>query len=94
MEMILRARYLKISLIWSGALSSSKPLQFTDSRAPTIRLDLSKKVELFMSDILVALIEESPGLPSGVLEILLEQFTSKNSVGSRSCVSRLRLSHK
>lgn len=45
-----------------------------------LRLDLSKKVELFMADILVALVEESPGLPSGVLDILLSQFASKNAV--------------
>lgn len=35
-----------------------------------------------MSDILVALIDESPGLPSGVLDILLAQFTHKNAVGA------------
>lgn len=37
-------------------------------------------MELFFSDILVALVEESPSLPSGILEIILAQFTSKNAV--------------
>lgn len=33
-----------------------------------------------MTDILVSLIEESAGIPSGVLEIMLDQFTPKNAV--------------
>lgn len=35
-----------------------------------------------MCDILVALIDESPGVPNGVLDLLLAQFTPKNAVSS------------
>lgn len=37
-----------------------------------------------MSDILVALIEESPAIPSSVVDIILAQFTPKNAVSGRS----------
>ncbi|KAF8325800.1 armadillo-type protein [Cantharellus anzutake] len=44
-----------------------------------VKLDLPKKVELYMSDILVSLIEESPAIPSSVVDIILAQFTPKNA---------------
>lgn len=44
---------------------------------------MTKKVEMYMSDILVALVEESASLPSDVLEILLAQFVPKNAVSIR-----------
>ena len=56
------------------------------------RLDLSKKVELFMADVLVALVEESPGLPSGVLDILLSQFSTKIAVRFQRPASSWNLS--
>ena len=45
-----------------------------------VRLDLAKKIELFMADILVALIDESQSLPADVLEILMSQFLDANAV--------------
>ncbi|PIL27726.1 hypothetical protein GSI_10879 [Ganoderma sinense ZZ0214-1] len=44
-----------------------------------VRRDLAKKIELFMADILIALIDESSSLPSEVLEIIMAQFTDKNA---------------
>ncbi|RXW15368.1 hypothetical protein EST38_g10488 [Candolleomyces aberdarensis] len=44
-----------------------------------VRRDISKKVELFMADILVALIDEAQSLPSEVMDIILTQFTDKNA---------------
>jgi sister-chromatid-cohesion protein PDS5 len=46
-----------------------------------VRRDLAKKVELFLADILVALIDESQALPSEALDILMAQFIDKNAVG-------------
>lgn len=45
-----------------------------------IRRDLAKKIELFMADILIALIDECQNLPSDVLEIIMAQFMDKNAV--------------
>lgn len=45
-----------------------------------VRRDLAKKIELFMADILIALIDECSSLPSEVLEIIMAQFTDKNAV--------------
>jgi sister-chromatid-cohesion protein PDS5 len=45
-----------------------------------VRRDISKKVELFMADILVALIDEAQSLPSEVMDTILAQFTDKNAV--------------
>ena len=45
-----------------------------------IRRDLAKKLELFIADILIALIDESQNLPADVLEILMAQFMDKNAV--------------
>ncbi|TBU45152.1 armadillo-type protein [Dichomitus squalens] len=44
-----------------------------------VRRDLAKKIELFMADILIALIDECSSLPSEVLEIIMAQFTDKNA---------------
>lgn len=46
-----------------------------------VRRDLAKKVELFLADILVALIDESQSLPSEALDTLMSQFIDKNAVG-------------
>ncbi len=45
-----------------------------------VRRDLPKKIELFMADILIALIDECQSLPSEVLETIMAQFTDKNAV--------------
>ena len=45
-----------------------------------IKLDLAKKIELFVADILIALIDECQSLPQDVLELILEQFKDKNPV--------------
>ena len=46
-----------------------------------VRRDLlNKKVEMFLSDILVALIDECQSLPSEVLETIMSQFMDKNAV--------------
>lgn len=45
-----------------------------------VKRDFAKKVELFIKDILVALIDECNSLPSDVLEIIMSQFMDKNAV--------------
>ncbi|KAG5654557.1 hypothetical protein H0H81_000082 [Sphagnurus paluster] len=56
-----------------------------------VRRDLPKKIEIFMADILVALIEEAQVLPGGVLETILAQFAESNlrvdQAGCRLAVS-------
>lgn len=42
--------------------------------------NLAKNIEMFMSDILIALIDECQILPSDVLEIVMAQFMDKNAV--------------
>lgn len=44
-----------------------------------VRLDLAKKIELFMSDILTALLDECQSLPNEVLEILMAQYMDRNT---------------
>ncbi|KAF8999085.1 armadillo-type protein [Cyathus striatus] len=44
-----------------------------------VKRDLAKKIEIFMVDILVALIEESQSVPSEVLETIMAQFMDKNA---------------
>jgi sister chromatid cohesion protein PDS5 len=47
-----------------------------------VKRDLPKKIEIFMADILVTLIDESPTLPVDVLERhLLPQFKANHAVG-------------
>lgn len=45
-----------------------------------VKRDLSRKIELFMADILIALIDESQAVPSAVLSMLLSQFADKTMV--------------
>ncbi|KAJ6484326.1 armadillo-type protein [Mycena vitilis] len=44
-----------------------------------VRRDLAKKIEMFLSDILVALIDECQVLPAEVLETIMAQFMDKNA---------------
>ncbi|KAF8067855.1 armadillo-type protein [Lyophyllum atratum] len=44
-----------------------------------VRRDLPKKIEIFMVDILVALIDEAQVLPTEVLETILSQFMENNT---------------
>jgi sister-chromatid-cohesion protein PDS5 len=53
-----------------------------------VRRDLAKKIEMFMADILVALIDECQSLPSEVLETIMSQFMDKNAVRLSTCYSR------
>ena len=52
-----------------------------------VRKDLAKKIEIFMADILIALVEEAHALPSEVLNIVLAQFMDKNVVCLLASVS-------
>ena len=45
-----------------------------------VRHNLSKKIELHMADILVALIDEATSLPSELMDIIMAQFLDKNVV--------------
>ena len=54
--------------------------QFFKDCFKIIRYDLSKKIELFLVDILNAIIDESPTIPSVVVTTLLAQFMDKNLV--------------
>lgn len=49
-----------------------------------VKRDFTKKVEILMADILVALIEECNSLPNDALEIIMAQFAEKNAVSSSS----------
>ncbi|EGO03586.1 hypothetical protein SERLA73DRAFT_46084 [Serpula lacrymans var. lacrymans S7.3] len=44
-----------------------------------IRRDLAKKMEIFLADILVAIIDECHSLPQEVLETIMAQFMDKNA---------------
>lgn len=50
-----------------------------------VKRDLAKKIEMFMMDILVALIDECQVLPTEVLETMLSQFMDKNTVCPSPC---------
>ncbi|KAF8907524.1 armadillo-type protein [Mucidula mucida] len=43
-----------------------------------VRKELSKQIESFMADILCALIDEAPSVPSECVDYILAQFTDKN----------------
>jgi sister-chromatid-cohesion protein PDS5 len=43
--------------------------------------DFTRKVELYMADILIALIDECNSLPSDVMEVIMAQFIDKTVVG-------------
>lgn len=45
-----------------------------------VRQDLAKNIEMFMADILIALIDESSSVPQDVLETIMAQFMDKNAV--------------
>ena len=47
-----------------------------------VRNQLAKNIEMFIADILVALIDESATLPQDVLETIMAQFMDKNAVSS------------
>lgn len=49
-----------------------------------VRRELAKKIELFIADILIALIDECQSLPSEVLETIMAQFMDKNAVSRRA----------
>ena len=49
-----------------------------------VKRDFPRKVEVYMADILVALIDESSSLPGDVLEVVMAQFIDKNAVSSFS----------
>ncbi|KII91267.1 hypothetical protein PLICRDRAFT_105332 [Plicaturopsis crispa FD-325 SS-3] len=44
-----------------------------------VRRDLAKKIEMFMADILIALIDECQALPPEVLDTLMSQFMDKHA---------------
>ncbi|KAF9226311.1 hypothetical protein BS17DRAFT_794477 [Gyrodon lividus] len=44
-----------------------------------VRRDLAKKIELFIADILIALIDECQSLPSDVLDTIMAQFMDKHA---------------
>lgn len=58
--------------------------QFFKDFFKIVRYDLSKKIELFMVDILNAIIDESHTIPSVVVTTLLAQFMDKNIVSPPS----------
>lgn len=58
--------------------------QFFKDCFKIIRYDLSKKIELFLVDILNAIIDESHTIPSVVVTTLLAHFMDKNLVSSPS----------
>lgn len=45
-----------------------------------VRRDLAKKIEIFIADILIALIDECQALPSEVLETIMAQFMASDAV--------------
>lgn len=45
-----------------------------------VKRDFTKKIEIFMADILAALIDECTSLPNDVLEVIMAQFMEKNAV--------------
>jgi len=54
-----------------------------------VKRDISKKVEMYMANILAALIDESNSLPNDALEILMAQFVEKNAVCRSSTFSHV-----
>jgi sister-chromatid-cohesion protein PDS5 len=45
-----------------------------------VKRDFTKKIEIFMADILAALIDECTSLPNDVLEVIMAQFMEKDAV--------------
>lgn len=54
-----------------------------------VRNDLAKNIEMFMADILIALIDECQSLPNDVLDAIMAQFMDKNPVRSPHLASGL-----
>jgi sister-chromatid-cohesion protein PDS5 len=52
-----------------------------------VRRDLPKKIEMFLADILIALIDECQTLPSEVLDTIMVQFQDKNTVCCVLCAA-------
>jgi sister-chromatid-cohesion protein PDS5 len=52
-----------------------------------VRHDLPKKIEIFMADILIAIVDESQSFGPDVLEIIMAQFMDKRAVRRRVLVS-------
>jgi sister-chromatid-cohesion protein PDS5 len=51
-----------------------------------VKRDFTKKIEIFMADILAALIDECTSLPNDVLEVIMAQFMEKNAVCIKPCL--------
>ncbi len=70
------------TVVLAGDLPDSEELMVEIFRAvfALVRRDLPKKVELYLVDILVALVDECPALPSEVLETIMSQFMDQNAV--------------
>ena len=49
-----------------------------------VKRNFTKKIELFMADILVELIDESNSLPADALEVIMSQFVDSNAVCNAS----------
>ncbi|KAF4563796.1 hypothetical protein EYR36_003038 [Pleurotus pulmonarius] len=69
------------TVVLAGDLPDSEELMVEIFRAvfALVRRDLPKKVELYLVDILVALVDECPALPSEVLETIMSQFMDQNA---------------
>jgi sister chromatid cohesion protein PDS5 len=53
-----------------------------------VRRELAKKIELYLADILVALIDEAQTISQDVIEALMSQFVDKNAVSCGISTSR------
>lgn len=51
-----------------------------------VKRDFTKKIEIFMADILAALIDECTSLPNDVLEVIMAQFMEKNAVCNQALI--------
>ena len=49
-----------------------------------VKRNFTKKIELFMADILVEVIDESNSLPADALEVIMSQFVDTNAVRNPS----------
>lgn len=54
-----------------------------------VKRDFTKKIEIFMADILAALIDECSSLPNDVLEVIMAQFMEKNAVCNQALFSSI-----
>jgi sister-chromatid-cohesion protein PDS5 len=58
-----------------------------------VRRDLAKKIELFISDILIALIDECQSLPNDVLDTIMAQFMDKHAVSYQANIYYFDVPH-